>query len=137
MIALFSGCSIFRSNSIMFSIDTDDKANFGSPVLMDVLFINKDDLSKLVMSYSAKEWFDKREQFLRDNPDEDDIQSQLYEWIPGQKKTEIKAKGNGAREAIIFVNYSRSPSANRMRVITGSSLRFAFKESSYSFVVAD
>lgn len=128
---LFCSCSIFRSTNLQISIESDKNANFGAPVQMDIVFITNPELQRVLLTMSSKEWFERREQFLKDNPNQDEVLSQYFEWIPGQNKTQQKVKGNGAQEAILFMNYGRSTATNRMKVLVGSHISIRLHEATY------
>lgn len=130
----FQSCSIFKSTSATVNIEADEKANYSAPVQIEFIFVTKQEIQNVVNSMSAQEWFTKREQFLRDNPNKDEVVSHYFEWIPGQKKKDIVLKGNGAIDAVVFVNYSKSSSANRGKVITGSNVTLKLRETKFEII---
>ncbi|MCP4702446.1 MAG: hypothetical protein GY862_37145 [Gammaproteobacteria bacterium] len=95
--------------------DVGKKANFNSPVAVDLVAV--DDISLLwqISRLSAREWFDRRRQFQHDFP----LDLQIWEWelVPGEEIPvfEIPNKGKEAMGLMIFANYA-APGLHRVRI---------------------
>lgn len=80
-------------------------ANGNAPVILSVVFVKSPALQQKVLELSAKQWFAKREQLLRDNRRE--ITESYYEFVPGQQVPQLDYKiASGVSQGILFVNYS-------------------------------
>ncbi|GIV53600.1 MAG: hypothetical protein KatS3mg039_0118 [Candidatus Kapaibacterium sp.] len=126
-VLVWVGCS----SSIYLQVDADDNANFGAPVPVDIVFADSPELEQQLIALSAQEWFAKREQVLRDNPDEDVLKVVSFEFVPGQKIAEQTVRGNGVKMAIVFVNMGGSAATNRARVPVGSTVHLRLGDTTY------
>lgn len=80
-------------------------ANGNAPVILSILFVKNPALLRQVIELSAKQWFAKREQFVRDHRRE--IDESYYEYVPGQVLQPIEFKvSSKASQGVLFVNYS-------------------------------
>ena len=81
-------------------------ANNNNPVAVDLVLVSDSKLLKELKKLSAKEWFEKRNQYQLDYPKEVDLDNWRWEWVPGQvvklDPMTVKLEINGA---IIFANY--------------------------------
>ncbi len=83
-----------------------ESANKNNPVAVDYILVYNEDLMKELLKTPAKEWFEKKNQFKRDYPEESGFASFEWEWIPGQSvpplalPLEARAKG-----AFLFALY--------------------------------
>ncbi len=57
-------------------------ANADSPIPVDVVLVRDDALVAVVTALSAKQWFQQREQLVRDHPDA--IAYRSWQFVPGQ-----------------------------------------------------
>ena len=116
---LLASCGItYRTlvrGKLRVQIHVSQMANQNSPVALDLLLIYDKALFEELLEVSAKEWFDKREQYKRDHLAGQAFQVWSWEWVPGQKIAEkilpIRARTKGG---IIFASYS-SPGDHRLR----------------------
>lgn len=88
-------------------------ANHNNPVAIDLVLVSDKKLLKELKKLSAKEWFEKRNQYQLDYPKEIELGTHRWEWVPGQAvKLEpmvVKIEISGG---IIFANYF-TPGAHR------------------------
>ncbi|MFD2264249.1 hypothetical protein ACFSM5_15205 [Lacibacterium aquatile] len=94
-----------------------EKANNNSPIPVDFVFIGKrEPLADEFAKITAADWFARRQQFLRDFPEDIDVRS--FEVVPGQiLPTEKLAKPKVTAAGFIFANYT-TPGAHRYRITT-------------------
>ena len=103
-----SGCAGFRS----FFGETFDVtayvatvANDERPLAVDIIYAYDDDMMKELMKLSARDWFERKQQILSDNPGEDVLEVFSYEWTPGTTRTVHLPLRGGASGGVMFVNY--------------------------------
>ena len=84
----------------------DWEANQNNPLAVDLVLVFDEDLLKQLLNYSAKTWFEKRDQIQRDFPEGEGVQIWNWEWTPGQrigiKEVPMTAKAKGG---LIFAQY--------------------------------
>jgi type VI secretion system protein len=87
-------------------VNVSPQANKDNPVALDLVLVKDKELLKDLMNLSAKEWFENRNQYQLDYPEEIELSSHRWEWVPGQAVyiDPILLKGNLAG-GIIFANY--------------------------------
>lgn len=87
-------------------VTVSESANKNNPVAVDYILVYNEDLLKELLKTPAKEWFEKKNQFKRDYPEDTGFASFEWEWIPGQSvpplamPLEARAKG-----AFVFALY--------------------------------
>lgn len=117
LLAVAFGCSS-TPRSVRFLIEPviSARANKFSPVPIAVVAVSDRKLFEKVLSMTAKQWFEQREQLRRDFPGGDAFAEWEWEFVPGQAPPlaviEIDGKAAGA---IIFANY-RTPGDHRVRI---------------------
>lgn len=80
-------------------------ANGNAPVILSLVFVKSQALQRQVIELSAKQWFAKREQFVRDHRRE--LDESYYEFVPGQVIPPMDLKiARTASQGVLFVNYS-------------------------------
>jgi type VI secretion system protein len=88
-------------------------ANQNNPVAIDLVLVSDKKLLDELKKLSAKEWFEKRNQYRLDYPKETELSTHRWEWVPGQAvkidPVPVKIEINGG---IIFANYF-TPGAHR------------------------
>lgn len=110
------------------NVEISETANDNSPIAVDILLVHDEERLPDFLALSAKEWFAKREQIQRDNPDDPGFQIWSWEWVPGQRITGLqlpldpKAKGG-----ILYAHY-HSPGEHRMRFSPNQDLEIRLKE---------
>jgi type VI secretion system protein len=92
-------------------IALSDQLNQNSPVAVDLVVVYDKKFLARLEELSARDWFEKRDQFLRDYPDA--FESWLWEWTPDQEaqSRELDVK-IGAKGGVVFADYF-SPGQHR------------------------
>lgn len=117
-----SACGLMRSTlsirSIAFRVA--DNANGNAPIPVDLVLISDDAVTPPVMGLTAAEWFQRREQFLRDFPGR--IRVMSFELVPGSTVAARPVERSPRPvAAVVFANY-QIPGAHRLRVSDQSDL---------------
>lgn len=120
-----SACGLTRSTlpvrSIAFRVA--ENANGNSPIPVDLVLISDDAVTAPVMGVTAAEWFQRREQFLRDFPGR--IRVMSFELVPGSTVAARPVERSPRPvAAVVFANY-QIPGAHRLRVSDQSDLVIA------------
>jgi type VI secretion system protein len=103
-----SGCG---ADTLRLNLIVESEANTNSPVTISAVFVYSGKLLPKLEEMTAAQWFQKREQFLRDYPK--DIEEVYWEFIPGQQVPKVERPlKKSALQGILFANY-RSPGAHR------------------------
>jgi len=106
LLAAGCGATQLRANIV---VEAD--ANSNSPVMISAVFIYRAKLLGKLQEMTAAQWFQKREQLLRDHPK--DLEEISWEFVPGQQVPPFEQKLRGrALQGILFANY-KSPGAHR------------------------
>ncbi|HAI69705.1 MAG TPA: type VI secretion protein [Gammaproteobacteria bacterium] len=115
LLLLLLGCSKSIVQTKLITFDVNLNANNNSPIALDVVILYDEALVEQLISLSAKQWYEKREQFKRDYP----AILHTWEWevVPGQVIPFFKIPENTkkAKGALIFANY-HSPGLHRARI---------------------
>lgn len=108
------------------SIDADPEANQNSAVAVDLVMLTDPEAAAAIMKLSARDWFQRRQQFTRDYPDGLRIVS--WEMAPGQllRDASVDSPG-GMTDAIVFAGY-RDDGDHRLRLGDGSRVRLMLGE---------
>jgi type VI secretion system protein len=121
--------NLFGGNLLM-DVSVSPELNGNTPVAVDVLVVYEKDLFKELLKLSARQWFEQREQLLRDNPKR--VGSWSWEWVPGQEVGEITLELNlGSAGGIIFADYL-APGEHRQRFDPHEHFRLVLGDSSFS-----
>ncbi|HQS84124.1 MAG: hypothetical protein B7Y25_04345 [Alphaproteobacteria bacterium 16-39-46] len=96
-------------------ISIDPKANLDTAIAMDLLVVYEDGLVDTLFKKSALDYFENKEQILRDNPGQIDVWS--WEVVPGQvvAPRSIVMTQPIPRGAVVFANYL-TPGDHRIRL---------------------
>jgi type VI secretion system protein len=87
---------------IQVSISPD--ANEDSALAVELIVAYDEKIVDELLKMSARKWFDSRDQFRRDHPEE--IQSWKWEWTPGQEVAPLEVSyGIGAKRVVLFADY--------------------------------
>jgi len=108
------------------SIAADPDANRNSAVAVDLVMLTDPEAAAAIMKLSARDWFERRQQFTRDYPDGLRILS--WELAPGQvlRDAPVDSPG-GMTNAIIFAGY-RGDGDHRLRLGDVSRVRLLLDE---------
>lgn len=94
-------------------VEISESANQNNPVAIDLVLVSDKKLLDELKKLSAKEWFEKRNQYQLDYPKELELGTHRWEWVPGQvvkiAPVTVKFEITGG---IIFANYF-TPGAHR------------------------
>jgi type VI secretion system protein len=81
--------------------------NANSPIAFDVVEVNDKDLAKQVAQMTAADWFQKRDQIVRDFPKPKSVSLMKWEWVPGEVVPDIEIPMRKApRLLVAFANYA-------------------------------
>jgi hypothetical protein len=82
-------------------------ANADTPIAVDLVLLRDKDLLKEVPKLSAADWGRRREQYIRDYPDEKQLADYRWEWVPGQQvRCFTVHMAPKPKAAYLFVNYA-------------------------------
>lgn len=123
-----SGCGTHRLR-MQVSLTLD--ANGNAPVMLSILFVKSPALTQKIMELTAKQWFAKRDQIMRDSRRE--LDESYYEFVPGQQVNPLDFKVNrNVKEGILFVNYG-GQSPHRYVFETSKPIQISFGSRSVTF----
>jgi len=128
-----SGCAWYEYSYDLFfsslvptsqiSISVVDRANDNSPIAFDLVFISsRAPLEETLAKLSATDWFQQREQMIRDY--KDDMAVLHWEVVPGQvipTQPILRPSTKLRQAAFLFASY-RTPGAHRYRLTHESTL---------------
>jgi len=110
-VALFLFAAGCGGVTLRVNIVVEPEANTNSPVVMSAVFVHSKPMLGKLQEMTAAQWFQKREQLLRDHPK--DLEEISWEFVPGQQVPPFEQKLRGrALQGILFANY-KSPGAHR------------------------
>ena len=93
-----------------------DQANHNSPIALDLLLVYDKALLEELLTLSSREWFERRDQIMRDYMEGRHLDTWAWEWAPGQrvpaKELPLKAK---AKAGLVFAQYT-TPGVHRVRI---------------------
>ena len=132
LVLVLAGCSVVPSwlgggKSISrMSIVSEADANLDGATAVDLVMSTSDDASAALLKLSARDWFLRRTQLLRDYPD--DIKVASWELAPGQavQLAEVDSPG-GLKDAIVFASFA-TPGDHRLRLGDDSRVRLTLGE---------
>ncbi|MDG9883459.1 type VI secretion protein [Pseudomonas putida CSV86] len=126
-LAHMAGCAYFGSRVSVdgVTLDVALRANDDSPIAVDFIAVNDNDLLAKLSGLTAKQWFATRDQYQRD------FRQYLYVWglelVPGQliESSTFPLDGKPSVGLVAFANY-QSPGAHRLRLEDQRSIRLKF-----------
>jgi type VI secretion system protein len=129
---LASACLSPRDGRMHLQVSVAEGANKDRPVPVDVVFVWNKQLASTLAALSARQWFEQKQQFRRDDPDERAITVHGWEWVPGQIVPEIElpippSAWRSMRAVYVFVDY-RTEGVHRFRLPPGASAVVALLE---------
>ncbi len=137
LLLFFSACGITVRTQSLFgkkvrlNVEMTESANQNNPVAVDYVLVYDEDLLKELEKLPAREWFEQKDQYKRDYPEDSGFNSWNWEWVPGQKIEEkalpLEASAEGG---IIYANYF-SKGDHRARVDPHQSLNITLLEDSF------
>lgn len=134
MPVVLSACGLVRSTlsirTIAFRVA--ENANGNAPIPVDLVLISDDTVTAPIVALNAADWFQRREQFLRDFPGK--IRIMNFELVPGSTVAARPVERSPRPvAAVVFANY-QVPGAHRLRVSDQSDLIVSLGERSATFV---
>jgi len=121
--------NLFGGNLLM-EVSVSPELNGNTPAAVDVLVVYDKDLLKQLMELSARDWFEQREQILRDNPKR--AGSWSWEWVPGQEVGQLTLEFNlGSAGGLIFADYL-TPGEHRLAFDPHEHFRLTLGAASFS-----
>jgi type VI secretion system protein len=98
------GCAA-KVKTRAYAVQVAPEANQDSPVPLELVVVYHRDLLAQLQKLSAREWFQRREQFARDFPR--GFRSLRWELVPGQsvELRRLPISRRGARAAFVFADY--------------------------------
>src|SRR5262245_37269931 len=82
-------CASPAGTRLQLQVTVAHDVNDDRPIPVDVVFVWDKALAAKVDALSAKDWFDKRDAFRRDDPQERAFTVRDFEWVPGQEVPQI------------------------------------------------
>lgn len=96
-------------------VNISEQANSNSPVAVDILYVYDKALMTKLLGMPSREWFEGKDQIVKDHAQGGYLDYWNSEWIPGQKIPVIKLPIRAAAEGgIIYAGY-HTPGAHRIR----------------------
>jgi len=93
-------------SDLKIKVEVSPQANAGNPVAFDLVLVTDKELLKKLMKISASEWFENRNQYRRDYPEETGLRAGSWEWVPGQVvRLEPIPVENEIVGGVVFANY--------------------------------
>ena len=126
-LAGIGGCAYFGSKVSVdgVTLDVALRANDDSPIAVDFIAVNDNDLLTKLSGLTTKQWFASRDQYQRD------FRQSLYVWglelVPGQliESSTFPLDGKPSVGLLAFANY-QSAGAHRLRLEDQRSIRLKF-----------
>lgn len=94
----------FFGGDVILRVSVAPAANLNSPVPVELVVAYDKKVLDELLAMSAREWFDGREQYLRDHPK--GFSAWRWEWVPGQViERQRFSFGVGARGGVVYADY--------------------------------
>src|SRR6202521_3974987 len=71
-------------SELKIKVKVSSQANDDNPVAFDLVLVTDKELLKELMKISASDWFENRNQYRLDYPEETGLSAGSWEWAPGQ-----------------------------------------------------
>lgn len=88
-VSVLSGCAV---RQLKLNVRVLPSANSNTPIAVDIVQVSSPRLAKELSRLSAADWFQKRAEFCRDNPEPGVLDVISREWVPGQTTSPITIK---------------------------------------------
>ena len=94
-------------SQLVMKVNVASDANDGNPVAVDLVLVTDERLLEELGEISASEWFEKRNQYRLDYPEETGLSAGSWEFVPGQDVApqSITVRGEIVG-GVIFANYT-------------------------------
>ncbi|MDQ1473128.1 MAG: type secretion system protein [Bryobacterales bacterium] len=120
-IVLTSACA---KRQLTIKVGITAGANGNNPVALDLVSVTDKDLGKEISKLTAADWFQKREQYLRDYSKPGVLNVTSGEWVPGQPVPSLQLPApfpialpiiSSSATVLVFANYF-SPGPHRAKL---------------------
>ena len=95
-----------RQSKLKMKVEVSPQANDNNPVAFDLVLVTDKMLLEELGKISASDWFENRNQYRLDYPEETGLSAGSWEWVPGQvvvlEPITVKREIVGG---VIFANY--------------------------------
>jgi hypothetical protein len=117
-------CAPKAGTRLQLHVTVAPDVNDNRPIPVDVVFVWDKATAAKLEALTAKDWFDKKDAFRRDDPNERAFTIRDWEWVPGQEVPEIDVTVHAAsrrwlRAVYVFANY-RTEGSHRARLDPGA-----------------
>lgn len=136
LVPALSGCGLPNRVRSMFGgqlpiqVAISPEANEDSPLAVELIVAYDEKIVDELLKMPARDWFAKREQFLRDH--DDSVDTWKWEWTPGQTVAPLELTyGVGAKKVVLFADYL-VPGEHRATVDPQQPFRLVLGESELS-----
>ena len=118
-----AACVTFRDQHVRLLVTVAPDANADQPVPVDVVMVWNKKMAGQVSELAAKDWFQRKRQMRRDDPDERAFAVREWEWVPGQDVPALDVvvpsrHFRGANAVFLFANYP-GDGPHRVRMTPG------------------
>lgn len=144
LFCLSAACGLLFGQKVRVQMEVARTLNQNSPVAVDVVLIYDDKLFKDLQKVTAKEWFEKREQMIRDNPSGLLFGVWRWEVAPGQSvasktlyvpvKTLFIYPKARVLGGVVFADYA-SPGPHRASIAPGQDILIRLSEKDFAVEV--
>ena len=112
-------------------VDVRDSANEDTPIALDLVIVNNDELLKGLLNMTAGEWFKKRDQIKRDFIEGGSLNCMSWEWAPERRILEYSVqKVPKAKAIMIYANYN-TIGEHRFRVDPFKNIKITLSENEF------
>jgi hypothetical protein len=119
------------------SIFTDERANLGNPIAVDILLLFNEEAESKLMELTARQWVEYKKQFTLDYREDLDYLMWEFEPVPGVDITDVELPLTVTGEAfIVFANYYTA-GEHRVRIAPRRSFVIRLHEREFSVEVVD
>lgn len=127
----FSGARSLFVEELEVDVVVSPELNGGRPLAVDLIVAYDESLMDQLVTMSAADWFEQRDQFARDFADAHD--SWNWEWVPGQRVETQRLPIQAQRSVggVIFADY-RLPGTHRARIDLRNAVSLSLGEDSFS-----
>lgn len=121
--ACSTACVTFRDQHVRLLVTVAPDANGDQPVPVDVVMVWNKKTAGQVGELAAKDWFQRKRQMRRDDPDERAFAVREWEWVPGQDVPALDVvvpsrHFRAASAVFLFANYP-GDGPHRVRMTPG------------------
>jgi type VI secretion system protein len=130
-----NACFVFHSTPLQFKsfvITAAPNANDNAPTTVDAVMVYDKAVLTNLLTLTAKQWFEKREQLANDSPK--GFETHEWEVVPGETVDVAKLPSrSGGLGLLVFANYA-GPGDHRARLDTWRKPRVMLRDKSFTVV---